>query len=100
MVMKTETITDSGVVIFSNLTRYEHHKVTINVSNYSADIVFTVNDIGNINNNEINLDELNRTFTLTENGSESYLVENTRLEKININVSSGGGTIKIDYEGW
>lgn len=98
--MKTETIINTGIVTFTDLTRYEHHKVSLSISDYTDTVVFKINDIGNTSDNESNLDELDRTFVLNSNGTEGYLLHSTRLSKINVNVSSGGATIKVDYEGW
>ena len=100
MVMQTGTINDTGTVEFENLTRYEHHKIDLIVSNYTEPIYVRIEDISNNESIPINLDSLERTFLINKNGAESYLIENLRLEKIKVNVVDGVGTILCNYEGW
>ena len=50
--------------------------------------------------NYINLDELNRSFTLASDGDESYLLENMKIDKLRINFVSGDAELKVLYEGW
>jgi len=98
--MQTETITNTGQAIFTNLTRYEHHKIDLIVSDFSSNISLKIEDISNNTNTPINLDASNKTYTLSSNGAESFLLENTRLEKMQVNISAGAGTIICNYTGW
>lgn len=100
MVMKTETINNSGVVDFSTRTGHEHHKIDLIVTEFSSNISLRIEDVSNITNTPINLDSLDRTFILTENGGEGYVLENMRLDKIRVNIISGGGKIVVNYTGW
>lgn len=94
------TITDSGTKSTETLRTHKHHKIDLVVSNYSSTISVKIEDVSNKDESPINCDPNDTTYTLTENGAESFVIENMPLRKLRVNILSGGGTIDCYYEGW
>lgn len=94
------TLTGPGTLDTGQITRHEHHKITIIVSSYVSDAVIKIEDISVDSDNPINLDGLNETKSLTADGGWSFLIENERFDKLRVNFVSGDATIKAYYRGW
>ena len=94
------TLTAPGTVQTSNISRHEHHKISIIVSGISETVVLRIEDVSLGTTNPINLHGSGDNFSLTEDGGYSYLIENERFDKLQFNFVSGTATIKIHYGGW
>lgn len=100
MVEKIGTLTSAGSVQTDNITRHEHHKITIIVSSFVSEITLRIEDISIDANAPINLDGSNDNYIISANGGNSYLIENERFSKLQVTVDSGDATIDIYYTGW
>ena len=89
-----------GILNTTKVKRHEHHKIIISVSNFVSDVIIRIEEITSPSTNPVNLDELNRSFTLSENGDESFLLENMRIDNLRVNFVSGDATIKALYNGF
>ncbi len=97
---QVQILTGPGTVLFADIKRHKHHKIIISVSNFVSDAIIKIEEIVNSSSNTVNLDELDRSFTLAANGDESYLMENMRIDKLQVNFVSGDAELKVLYEGW
>ena len=93
-------LTEVGTLNTDIITRHEHHKIIVVVSNYVSDVSFKVEDISFGESNPINLNGANGTKTLDGNEAWSFLIENERFNKLRANFVSGDATLNIYYEGW
>lgn len=94
------TLSSSGTVQTDIITRHEHHKISIIISDISGTVVLRIEDVSLGTDNPINLHGSNSNFSITENGGYSYLIENERFDKLQFNFVSGTATIKVHYRGW
>jgi len=93
-------LTSPGTLTFKDTKRHEHHKIIVSVSNFVSDVVIKIEEKTSPSTNAVNLDELNRSFTLTEDGDESFVLENMRIDNLIINFVSGDAMIKCHYDGF
>jgi len=94
------TLAGPGTIDEDDIKRHEHHKITLNVSNFVATVTIKIEELTNPSSNSTNLDSQDRSFTITENGDTTFVLENQRIDKLRINFVSGDATINAYYKGW
>ena len=97
---QVKTLTAPGVALFEDIKRHEHHKVVVSVSSFVSNVSIRIEEIVSSSTNPINLDNLDRTFYLTEEGDTSFVLENMRVDNLRVNFVSGDAELKCLYEGF
>ena len=105
MVQKIGTIVTSGNLKIERLQRFEHHKIYVKVTNYVSTVNLKIEDYTIADNTSdvtdvINLNASTVSETIGSNGIYSYLLENCRVDSLNLNFISGDATLEIYYTGW
>ncbi len=99
MVQNLGTISSPGTIAISDIQRYEHHKVYVKVTNYVSSVTLRIEDITVGSSDAVNLSQ-NGDETITDNGTYCYLIENSRMDDMQVNFVSGDATIEVYYTGW
>jgi hypothetical protein len=106
MVQRIGTISSPGVLDFNKkLVRYEHHKIYIKVTNFVSDVELRIEDttitiVTGDSDDVVNLNSSDYNYKINENGTSSYLLENSRVEDLRVNFISGDATLEVYYTGW
>lgn len=107
MVKKIGTLTSPDILVFDNIikaARFEHHKIYVKVTNLVSEVALRVEDRTIAINTGDNSDVVNLNATADEiistNGVFAYVIENTRLDGIQLNMVSGDATLEVYFTGW
>lgn len=69
---QVKTTSTNGRTTFEDTKRYEHHKLIISVSNYVSEVLINIEELVKSSSNYINLDKMDRTFSILEDGDTVY----------------------------
>lgn len=105
MVQKIGSLSAPGVLGFDrSVARFEHHKIYVKVTSFVSEVNVRVEDKTVAINTDDSADVVNLNATSNEiidgNGIFSYLIENARMDGLQLNFVSGDADLEVFYTGW
>jgi hypothetical protein len=94
------TLSSPGTLVIQDVKRHEHHRITITVSSLVTNPVIRIEDVSINLSNPVNLDGSNSSKTLQSEEAYSYLIENEKFDRLQVNFVSGDATLTVHYSGW